>query len=296
MTAATCCMSGFGRELLLRKEPEASKYLRRFVGAEEFLNGIERWCLWLEARIRRSSGGCRAVMDCVHAVAIHRKKQQAADHEGAGRSCRPASAKFASRTAAICSFPRCPASAAVTFPSDSCAPTLSPATSCFWSPAPTLSFRGLVFRHAHGLGAAGGRAVGVAIPLLQQDRLQQLSLARRADRGTTRPRQGSRPADPGSARGTWRRTSRLPSRRERRAARPLAWPTFTTERACRCRSTRPTPRWTAPWIAATAAQPFTSDRQRVEFLFALYERLVAPLIPATGKGKRQRDRRGSSAG
>ena len=43
-------------------------------------------------------------------------------------------------------------------------------------------------------------------------------------------------------------------------------------------------------------QPFTSDRQRVEFLFSLYEKLTAPLIPATGKGKRQRDRRGSSMG
>jgi hypothetical protein len=30
-------------------------------------------------------------------------------------------------------------------------------------------------------------------------------------------------------------------------------------------------------------QPFTSERQRVEFLFALYEKLTAPLIPATKK-------------
>jgi hypothetical protein len=33
-------------------------------------------------------------------------------------------------------------------------------------------------------------------------------------------------------------------------------------------------------------QPFTSERQRVEFLFALYEKLTAPLLPATGKKKR----------
>ena len=30
-------------------------------------------------------------------------------------------------------------------------------------------------------------------------------------------------------------------------------------------------------------QPFTSDRQRVEFLFALYERLTTPLIAARSK-------------
>ena len=31
------------------------------------------------------------------------------------------------------------------------------------------------------------------------------------------------------------------------------------------------------------AEPFHSDRQRVEFLFALYEKLTAPLLPVTPK-------------
>jgi len=31
----------------LRKEPKAGKYFRRWVGAQEFINGIERWCLWV---------------------------------------------------------------------------------------------------------------------------------------------------------------------------------------------------------------------------------------------------------
>jgi hypothetical protein len=35
-------------------------------------------------------------------------------------------------------------------------------------------------------------------------------------------------------------------------------------------------------------QPFTSDRRRVEFLFALYERLAAPLVPATSPARRRR--------
>jgi hypothetical protein len=42
------------------------------------------------------------------------------------------------------------------------------------------------------------------------------------------------------------------------------------------------------------AQPFTSDRQRVEYLFALYERLAAPLLP-TAVPKRGRGARTSSA-
>ena len=36
-------------------------------------------------------------------------------------------------------------------------------------------------------------------------------------------------------------------------------------------------------------QPFTSERQRVEYLFGLYEQLTAPLLPAT-KPKRSRKR------
>jgi len=34
------------KEFLL-KEPNAEKYFRKLIGAEEFLNGKERWCLWL---------------------------------------------------------------------------------------------------------------------------------------------------------------------------------------------------------------------------------------------------------
>ncbi len=33
---------------LLRKEPNAARYLRPYIGSEEFLHGHARWCLWLE--------------------------------------------------------------------------------------------------------------------------------------------------------------------------------------------------------------------------------------------------------
>jgi hypothetical protein len=35
-------------------------------------------------------------------------------------------------------------------------------------------------------------------------------------------------------------------------------------------------------------QPFTSERQRVEYLFALYEQLTAPLLPATRTKRRRK--------
>ena len=35
------------RDEFLSREPKAAKYFRRWLGADEFLNGYERWCLWL---------------------------------------------------------------------------------------------------------------------------------------------------------------------------------------------------------------------------------------------------------
>jgi hypothetical protein len=35
------------RDDLLKKEPGAGRFLRRYTGAEEFLNSGMRWCLWL---------------------------------------------------------------------------------------------------------------------------------------------------------------------------------------------------------------------------------------------------------
>jgi hypothetical protein len=32
---------------LLRAEPKAKKFIRRFIGSDEFINGTSRWCLWL---------------------------------------------------------------------------------------------------------------------------------------------------------------------------------------------------------------------------------------------------------
>ena len=40
-------LSDEDKEELLRKEPQAEKFIRGFMGAEEFLNGKSRWCLWL---------------------------------------------------------------------------------------------------------------------------------------------------------------------------------------------------------------------------------------------------------
>jgi hypothetical protein len=49
------------RDAFLRIEPDASRFFRRWIGADEFLNGYERWCLWLG---RVSPAALRALPEC----------------------------------------------------------------------------------------------------------------------------------------------------------------------------------------------------------------------------------------
>ncbi|HGU5934347.1 TPA: DNA methyltransferase [Yersinia enterocolitica] len=40
-------MSSAERDALLKQEPQAARWIKKVLGADEFLNGQERWCLWL---------------------------------------------------------------------------------------------------------------------------------------------------------------------------------------------------------------------------------------------------------
>lgn len=64
------------RDELLAAQPDAARFLRRFVGAEEFLNGVERWCLWLRGVDSMEYTRMPAVMDRVRAVIGHRERSK----------------------------------------------------------------------------------------------------------------------------------------------------------------------------------------------------------------------------
>jgi hypothetical protein len=64
------------RTTLLREEPEARKYLRRFLGADEFLWDIERWCLWLVDADPKSLRDMPLVLARIKAVRLARLKSK----------------------------------------------------------------------------------------------------------------------------------------------------------------------------------------------------------------------------
>ena len=66
-------LSGEEQRALLAAEPAAKPWLRRFMGAREFLNGGERWCLWLPDLPPGALKQLPLVRKRVEAVAAYRR-------------------------------------------------------------------------------------------------------------------------------------------------------------------------------------------------------------------------------
>ncbi len=59
---------------LINVEPDVAEFIRPFVGAEEFINGIERWCLWLEGINPGRLRSMKVVMQRLESVRKHRSE------------------------------------------------------------------------------------------------------------------------------------------------------------------------------------------------------------------------------
>jgi hypothetical protein len=62
---------------LLKAEPGAAPWLRRYMGADDFINGVERWCLWLEGIAPQQLRSLPTVLARVEAVRDFRKASTA---------------------------------------------------------------------------------------------------------------------------------------------------------------------------------------------------------------------------
>jgi hypothetical protein len=61
------------KQALIAAEPEAANFVRPFVGAEEFINGLERWCLWLVDANAATLKRLKLVRDRIGGVQKHRQ-------------------------------------------------------------------------------------------------------------------------------------------------------------------------------------------------------------------------------
>lgn len=77
--------SNIEKERLLEVHPEATKLLRKLVGAREFIQGHERWCLWIDAdslKLADSILEIRRRLEATRKVRADSRGKQANDHQG----------------------------------------------------------------------------------------------------------------------------------------------------------------------------------------------------------------------
>ena len=56
------------KEEIIKESPVAQKWIRPFIGAEEFLNGKKRWCLWLVDADPSELRKCKSIMKRIENV------------------------------------------------------------------------------------------------------------------------------------------------------------------------------------------------------------------------------------
>jgi len=66
------------RDALVKAEPAAKKWIRRIFGSEEFINGIERWCLWM---VGITPAELRAMPAVMKRVEVVRRNREASKRE-----------------------------------------------------------------------------------------------------------------------------------------------------------------------------------------------------------------------
>src|SRR5574337_722069 len=66
------------RDAVVQADPDAERWLRPFLGADEFINGLSRWCLWLKDC---PPATLRAMPSVLHRVAAVRSYRQASKRE-----------------------------------------------------------------------------------------------------------------------------------------------------------------------------------------------------------------------
>ena len=64
---------------LLEVAPQSSKFIKRFLGAQEFIKGLERYCLWIEDDNREQAEDIKEIKRRIDAVACMRSESKAAE-------------------------------------------------------------------------------------------------------------------------------------------------------------------------------------------------------------------------
>jgi len=298
---------------LLDAEPGAAKFVRRFTGSEEFINGNMRWCLWLESAEPTELRGLPLVMERIEQVREFRKQSSALPTQKSAAT--PALFFYRSqpKTTYIL-IPEVSSERRNYIPIGLVSPEIVSANTNFLVPTDDLYLFGVLTSAMHmaWVRQVGGRLksdyrysgsmVYNTFPWPLPDTPEEISYL---DSGHVREAASriywSSYHEEGEEEPVPRKTVVTAGMKKRMAVGKAA------QAVLDARANYPLSTLAdlydplimpADLVKAHAdldravdqcyrSQPFTSDRQRIEFLFALYERYTAPLLPMAKKEKRR---------
>jgi hypothetical protein len=263
------------REEFLSENPGAKKYLRPLLCAEEYLYAVPRWCLWL---VDAPPGDVRNIPGIKRRVEAVRQFRLASKKEPTrNKANEPAVfAEIRQPKSRYIVIPRHTSETRKYVPFGYFRPSVIIHDSCSAIPNARLYHFGVLSSSMHmaWLHQVCGRLksdyrysinlVYNNYPWPDSPRARQRAAVEKAAQGVLDARAESLPPNGDATLADLYDQIAMPSKLVKAHA--------TLDRAVdRCY--RP--------------QPFNNERQRVEFLFALYEKLTAPLIPPVAKGKRR---------
>ncbi|MFO1487009.1 MAG: DNA methyltransferase [Verrucomicrobiota bacterium] len=261
---------------LLAKEPAAAKFIRPFLGSEEFINGLSRWCLWLADASPQELRDMTEVMKRVDAVREQRLKSS--------RETTRELAKFPTRFGEI----RQPVRSYLAVPEVS-------SERRAYIPIAFLPPKIIASNKLYTISGASQFTFGVLTSVMHMAWTRQVT-----GRLESRYQYSGKIVYnnfpwPESATDKQRDAVEEKAQAVLDARKPHLPPQGMSTLADLYDPLSMPPELVKAHTELDRAvekcyrpEPFNSDRERVEFLFSLYEKLTAPLLPATPSAKGRR--------
>jgi hypothetical protein len=260
------------RQEILSNEEGASPWIRPYTGADEFLNGAKRWCLWLEGITPAQLSELPLVSRRVRKVSEMRRKSKAPST----KKLASYPTRFAQNAQPDSDYLLIPLHASETrsyLPIAFMSSNVIVSNACSFVPNATPFLFGILSSalHASWCKLVGGR--------IKSDIRYSSSLVYNNYPWPESPTDAQRAAVEREAQAVLDARALYPDSTLANLYDPVLMPPELVR--AHQRLDRAVERCYRP-------QPFHSDRERVEFLFALYEKLTAPLLPAVLTPKRRR--------
>lgn len=316
------------KEALIEKAPKAETFIRPFLSAKEFLHGEKRWCIWLKEALPQDFNRISEIMERIAAVREYRAKSTR--EATAKLALTPALfGEIRQPDTNYILIPRHSSEARRFVPMSYCDPTYIVGDSCLFIPDATLFHFGVLTSTMHmaWMRQVCGRlesryrySVGLVYNNFPWPRLGNGAYPEAGSQGQMSVRE----TDMGFLMRQYDDDTLGTPTTKRLKKATQALTTDDKKRAAVEKKAQGVLDVRAKYPLATLADlygpltmpadlvkahteldravdlcyrsaPFTSDRQRVEFLFALYEQYIAPLLTTEKKARKPGTRKGVSA-